>query len=144
MITTESAKPATATTIDPQAVIDRFESGAFGAAPFRHVDHVQLGWAFLRCHPLATALSGFAAALRTFAASKGSPGLYHETITWAYLMIIHDRMHTAEDGGSDWDDFAAGNPDLFEPWDQFLARWYDVAMLRSDRARAAFVFPETR
>jgi len=133
-----------ASTTRPQAVIDRFESGGFAEAPFRHADHVQLGWAFLRRHPLSVALAGFAETLQKFATTKGNPGLYHETITWAYLMIIHDRMHESTDGGSDWNEFAATNSDLFGPWDQFLSRWYELENLRSDRARAAFMFPDGR
>ena len=80
--------------------------------------------------------------MQRFAGRHGKPNLYHETITWSYMMIIHDRMQASADAARDWDDFAAAHPDLFWPWEKFLSTWYDVATLRSDRARAAFVFPD--
>ena len=60
---------------------------------FPHADHVRVAWEYLRDEGVAVeALRRFATNLRRFAAHKGKPGLYHETITWAYVALIHERM----------------------------------------------------
>jgi len=50
------------------------------------------GWLMLREDPPAAALMRFSKALRRFAASLQKTGLYHEIITWAYLLLINERM----------------------------------------------------
>jgi hypothetical protein len=52
------------------------------------------------CHPLYR----FRAALQRFAAGKGRPERYHETITIALLLLIADRRG---DAGETWEEFAA-------------------------------------
>ena len=92
-----------------------------------------------------------ATSLRRFAAHHGKHGLYHETITAAFLALIHQRM--AEDLGElgekialagaqalDWERFAASHPDLFAS--DLLARYYSKDILRSDLARHCFVLPK--
>ena len=34
----------------------------------------------------------FSEGLERFAAASGKPGLYHETITWAFLLLIGERL----------------------------------------------------
>ena len=52
------------------------------------------GWPGSTCAgiPPLDALARFTAGLQRFATFHGHPGLYHETITWAYLFLIHERM----------------------------------------------------
>ena len=50
------------------------------------------------------AFSALYPSLRRFAAHHRVPGLYHETITWAYLLLIRERMQ--RDGApQDWPSF---------------------------------------
>src|SRR5262249_61516758 len=65
-----------------------FEAGTLPNEAFHHRDHVRLAWLYLRELPPAQALTRFTEGLRRFAAVHGKPGLYHETITWAYLLLI--------------------------------------------------------
>jgi hypothetical protein len=69
-----------------------------------------------------------------------SAGLYHETITWAFLLIIAERQ--ARCGAVTWDDFAAANADLLVWKPSILERYYSTEVLRSDLARNVFVFPD--
>ena len=118
---------------------------------FDHRAHVQAGFTYLRRHGYAGALAAMASALRRFAAHHGKHGLYHETITAAFLALIHQRM--AEDLAAqgreialagaqalDWERFAAAHPDLFAS--DLLARYYSRDTLRSDLARHCFVLPK--
>ena len=118
-----------------------FEDGSLPEDRFHHRDHVRAAWLLLRDMPPAAALDRFASALRRFAAAKGKTGLYHETITWAYLLLINERM---ERGGRarEWDEFAAENPDLLTWRPGVLDTYYRPETLGSDLARRVFVLPD--
>jgi hypothetical protein len=106
---------------------------------FHHRDHVRLAWIYLRDHPPLDALARFTASLKRFATAKGSPGLYHETITWAYLLLIHERMQRSTT--DDFESFAEENADLLAWKPSLLDRYYDRATLDSELARRTFVMP---
>jgi hypothetical protein len=115
-----------------------FEDLTLSPADFSHREHVHMAWIYLREHPLVEVLRIFPENLKRFAASIGKPGLYHETITWAYLMLIAERLE--RDGrGEAWDAFASRNEDLLSS--SLLARYYPAEVLTSDLARRAFVWP---
>jgi hypothetical protein len=76
--------------------IEAFEAATLRDGAFHHRDHVRTAWIYLRRFPPAAALDRFARGLRRFAAEKGKPGLYHETITWAYLLLIRERMESVD------------------------------------------------
>ena len=133
-------------------LIGQLEDCSLPAAALDHRAHVQAGFTYLRRHGFAGALGAMATALRRFAAHHGKQGLYHETVTAAFLALIHQRM--AEDLAAegqeialagaqalDWERFAAGHPDLFAS--DLLARYYSKDVLRSDLARHCFVLPKT-
>ena len=117
-----------------------FESCALPNSAFHHRDHVRLAWIYLRSHPALAALARFTESLQRFAAFNGHPGLYHETITWAYLFLIHERMADAPQEET-FEAFVARNPDLFVWKPSILDRYYDPETLRSERARRVFVMP---
>ena len=124
-----------------QQIIDRFEQGLTSADSFHHADHVRLAFEYLRRYPALNALEKFSNALRRYAAAKGKAGLYHETITWAYLFLIHERM--ARDGqSSSWAEFSARNLDLFQWKGGLLDRLYNKQTLDSPFARSVFVLPD--
>lgn len=116
--------------------LDAFESGTLPS--FHHADHVRLAWIFLRQSPLLEALERFSAALKAFAESKGAAGLYHETITFAFLLLIHERMGDH----ADFDSFRAANPELFRWKPSVLDEYYRPETLHSDEARRVFVLPD--
>jgi hypothetical protein len=117
-----------------------FEGCALPNSAFHHRDHVRLAWIYLRRHPALTALACFTEGLQRFAAFNGHPGLYHETITWAYLFLIHERMADAPEEET-FEAFAARNPDLFAWKPSILDRYYAPETLQSERARRVFVMP---
>jgi len=114
-----------------------FETGTLTA--FHHREHVRVAFAMLaRDGDLAAAAMAFRAGLRRIA---GSSGKYHETLTWAYLVVIAERMHGR--GYRSSAELFADHPDLLER--DLLARYYDVpALLASPLARAVFVLPTMR
>lgn len=119
-------------------LLERFETANLEPGEFHHREHVRVAWIYLDRLPAAEALSRYADGLKKVATSLGAPDLYHETITWAYLLLIRDRMKDDES----WCDFAERNPDLLDWKNSVLGRYYSDALLWSDRARSRFVFPD--
>ncbi len=120
--------------------IRSFEDLTLPGSAFHHRDHVRLAWLYLGKYPALEALTRFVEGLKRFADVQGQPGLYHETITWAYLFLIHERIAKGADDET-WDEFAARNPDLLGWNPSVLDRYYDRETLFSDRARRLFVMP---
>ncbi len=117
-----------------------FEECTLPGSAFHHRDHVRLGWIHLRRYPALEALARFADGLKRFATANGRPGLYHETITWAYLLLIHERIARTE--AATWEELAARNPDLLTWNPSVLNRYYEKETLESELARRVFVLPD--
>lgn len=117
-----------------------FENDSVPEDSFHHADHVRLAFAYLCKHPVLQALEKFSSALKRFAAARGKAQRYNQTITWAYLFLIHERMARLE--SSDWELFAVRNPDLLIWKDGVLSRYYSEDTLKSELARHVFVFPD--
>lgn len=156
-------EPLTKQRVSNRAVIAEFEQGQ-ASEPFHHADHVRVAFAYVSELPLLEAIAKFSAALQRFALAKGKPHLYHQTITWAYLLLIHERM--ARDGcvdsglpgsphcssphpspgqispGQSWEEFSECNRDLLTWKGGILERYYSRATLDSDLARQVFVLPD--
>jgi len=122
--------------------IRQFEADQIPAESFHHADHVRLAFAYLSDNAPLEALEKFARALKNYAAARGKPQLYHETITHAYFFLIRERM--ARSGATDWEEFARENPDLLQWKPGVLHRYYREDTLRSDLARSVFLFPDLR
>ena len=121
-------------------LISEFEQGR-GPGDFHHADHMRVAFAYVSELPVPEALARFSAALKRFALSKGKPNLYHETITWAYLFLIGERIARAGITQS-WEEFAEKNQDLLVWKGGILERYYSKATLESDLARKRFVLPD--
>jgi hypothetical protein len=123
-----------------EELIHCFENEALPQNSFHHADHVRLAFAYLSKYPVLQALKKFASALKRFAAVRGRPQLYNETITCAYFFLIGERMVRCE--GADWEEFAQGNPDLLVWRPGILNLYYREGTLQSDLAREVFVLPD--
>ncbi len=121
--------------------IAKFEDCSLAGKPFHHADHVKMAFLYLSRYPALEALQRFSSALAKFAAAQGKPDLYNETITWAFLLLIRERM--ARSGGEQtWEQFADGNPDLLNWKENILKRYYREETLASALAKSTFLFPD--
>ena len=91
--------------VEDEALFEAFVSTALPAGQFHHEQHLRVAWLFVRRHGMPAALGEFSEAIKRFAAAKGAHGLYHETITWAFLLIIGERQ--ARQPAETWPAFAA-------------------------------------
>ena len=121
-------------------LVRAFESGDLATEVFTHAEHVRVAWWYLKQDSILLALARFRTALQRFAAGKGRPERYHETITIAYMLLIAERLAGARD--LSWPEFAARNPDLLQWQPSILARFYADEVLASAKAREVFVLPE--
>ncbi len=120
---------------DLPALVENFENCSH--PELSHEEHVQLGYFYLKEQSLLQVLAQFPDKLRLYAESKGAHNLYHETITWAYLTLINERLHTGPNAS--WEEFSRANPDLLDS--KILEKYYPKDVLDSEIARSNFVLP---
>jgi hypothetical protein len=127
--------------LDDAALVARFEAGTLPAADYRHREHLRVAFAMLVGADFGEAALRFRAALRRYVTQLGAAAKYHETLTWAYLALVHERMAGLA-GPASSQDFLASHPELLDHRGGALARCYDVeALTRSPLARRVFVLP---
>lgn len=126
-----------------QELLVAFEQRTIRPGAFHHAEHVRVAFAYLQRYDLFEALARYRDGLRRFAVHAGAPEKYHETVTCALVVLIHERM-AASPEYSQWEDFAAANPDLLDWKDGVFFDYYDRSVLDSPVARRTFVLPGPR
>jgi hypothetical protein len=121
-------------------LLRRFTDLSLPKEAFNHAEHVRLAWTLLVEEPLLGAMQRFRTLLRAFADHHGATGLYNETITCFYLLLIRERMDLAGPD-HDWAAFRAANPDLFGSPKGFLERWYPDEGAFAAEAKQSFRLP---
>lgn len=126
---------------EDRGFLARFGALTLPKEEFRHTDHVHLAWILLAEAPLLAALLRFRHLLKAFAVHHGVPGLYNETITCFYLLLIRERME-GMDAGHGWEEFRTANPELFGYPKALLDSYYPGGGAFSEAAKRAFLLPE--
>lgn len=119
----------------------QFEEATLANESFHHADHVKMGFLYLRKYPLLEALDRFCEALKRFARTHGKADRYNETISWAFLLLIHERL-VRMGPAQNWNEFAAHNADLVRWNDPILKKYYRAETLGSPLAKQIFLFPD--
>ena len=131
------------TWFDDDEFIRRFEDCSLRPNCFHHREHIRLTWLYLKRYQVIDALARLSNGIRKFAAALGKADRYHETITWAYIFLIHERMtHAPEE--QIWDEFIDNNSDLLDWRDSILKRYYRDDTLSSSHAKKVFILPDRR
>ena len=126
---------------EDRVFLARFSDLSLPEAEFHHAEHVRLAWILLAEAPLMAALLRFRALLKAYAAHIGASGIYNETITCFYLLLIRERMEAMERGHG-WQEFRTANPELFGYPKALLERYYPGGAAFSPAAKVAFLLPE--
>ena len=125
----------------PNLTLDSFAAGNIDVDTFDHAAHIYAAWLSLEKWPLPEAIAYFTDALRRLTLQLGIPDKYHETITWFFMLLIHERR--GEKGTTDWFSCRHEQADLFAGGDaSILHRYYSSELLNSDRARRSFLLPD--
>lgn len=120
-------------------LVEAFENATIDPAAFRHREHLYIAWCYLRALPLEDALARYVHHLRKLAIAAGAPDKFHATITWAYVVLLHDAV--VRSPGARFDELLVENPALLDHRSGALYAFYDRAQLESDEARRHFVLP---
>lgn len=120
-------------------LVQSFERTTIDPSTFHHREHLYVAWCYLRALPLEDALARYVRHLRQLATALGAPDKFHATMTWAYLVVLHDAMDRSPDAS--FADLLAKNPTLVSHGAGALDPYYDRAVLHSDEARRRFVLP---
>jgi hypothetical protein len=126
-----------------EQLLAKFEDASLPLECFHHEEHVRVAFLYLCKYSVLEVLARFPAALRRYAAAHGKNGLYHETISWAFIFIIRERMGGSEAGlPRTWEMFRERNRDLLDGGKSMLAKYYRDETIASMAARERFVMPD--
>lgn len=120
---------------------EQFENATLDVGIFDHSNHVKMAWIYLKKFELSVAMTNFSRALKNFATANGATGLYHETITFAYLILINERLKQTNNQ-QNWEEFKENNSDLFDWKNNILKKYYRNETIKSASAKKYFVFPD--
>jgi hypothetical protein len=99
-----------------------------------------MAWLFVtECGP-GEAIEKAAAGIRNLAQHNGRPGLYHDTLTRAWVYVI--AAGVAHSPSSTFTEFLDRSPQLLDK--RLLLKHYSPDLLASPRARAGWVAPGVR
>lgn len=115
------------------------DTGTLPLAEFHHSAHVRGAYLYLTRFEFTDALGAMRRAVKSIARRNGKEGLYHETITVAFMTLINERI-AADAAAIDWPAFAARHPDLFAG--NPLQALYSRERLMSPLARRIFLLPD--
>jgi CDP-diacylglycerol--glycerol-3-phosphate 3-phosphatidyltransferase len=126
--------PLASAHLSDEEFLSAFHSCQLKTSEFRHADHLRLAWLHLKRQPFDQALSSIREGIQRFADHHGATGLYHETITQAWLRLLathHEATFT---------EFLAANSDVLNK--TLLERYWSRDLLESREAREQWVEPD--
>jgi len=121
-------------------LIEAFESHRLTREEFTHEAHLRVGWIYVTRLPLGAACDTMARELLAWDIAYDLGDRYHETVTWAFMFIIHEKQLAC--AAKSFDEFLGANPDLMRKEPPFLAAYYKDETLASDLARQNFLLPD--
>ena len=130
-----SAMPGDLT--DPQ--VQAFEGATVDPSRFHHREHLYVAWCYLRVLPPEDALARYVQNLRRLVTALGVPEKFHATMTWAYVVLLHDAMEQTP--GLTFEALLARHPALLDHRAGALRQHYRPEELESAEARRRFVLP---
>jgi hypothetical protein len=122
-------------------LVQAFEDRTLDPSAFTHRRHLQVAWFYLRRHGFAAGSAEFCKQLKKYVTRVGAAAKYHETITWAYLVLLNEEMELRAPVGESFDAMIARRPDLLDHRNGALSRRYRAADLENPDARRVFVLP---
>jgi hypothetical protein len=120
-----------------------FESGSLEPSQFNHRLHLSLAWNYLQRDGFPEGALAFRRHLQTYVARVGAADKYHETLTWAYLVLLNEEMTLHSPPGEDFEAMIRRRPDLLDHRSGAISRCYSKAQLDQPAARRVFLLPTT-
>lgn len=125
--------------------LQEFEDGVLEKSAFKHRDHVRLAWVLLSVCDADEASERVGRGIRAFAARHGASGLFHVTVTEAWMRVVAGAMAAdaatpTTRAAANFDEWIAGHPDLLDA--SLLARYFSDDVLKSPAAKQAWIEPD--
>lgn len=117
-----------------------FERGDFSGDAFPHRAHLRMAWLYVTSLGPEEAIRRAAAGIRNLAQRNGRPGLYHDTLTQAWVYAVAAGI--AHCPPSSFSGFVDQCPQLLDK--HLLLNHYSPERLGSPRARATWVAPDLK
>lgn len=124
-----------------ESIAERFEAATLPPAELSHRVHLALGWHYLQRDGFPAGAAAFVSHLQRYVTAIGANGKYHETITWAYLVLLNEELVLHAAPGEPFDAMIARRPELLDHRSGALRERYTAEELDSAEARAVFVLP---
>lgn len=118
-----------------------FEQCTLSPADFSHRNHLALGWSYLRELGFPDGAARFREQLQAYVAAVGATAKFHETITWAYLVLLNEEMTLRSPPDETFESMIQRRPDLLDHRNGALAQCYPQQQLDSDDARRVLMLP---
>jgi hypothetical protein len=118
-----------------------FEGCTLTREQWTHTAHVRMAWLYLQTNEaFESVFTKTRQNIQRFnRAVVGKPDAYHETITYAFLRFIRDRLQR-DASGMPFESFCLRYPDLLSS--AVLARYFSKELLDSSEARHEVVAPD--
>ena len=116
-----------------------FENCEYPNGMFKHADHIRLAWLYVGRFGRVGAEERITHSIRRFAASLGHEEKYHQTMTLAWLRLVHVAC-CASPELTDFETFIGSHLWLNDK--KALNAFYSEELLLSERARLSWVEPD--
>lgn len=120
-----------------------FENLTLDPAQFSHRRHLELGWRYLELYGFPRGAVEFVERLKAYVAHVGATTKYHETITWAYLVLMNEERVLRSGICESFEAMVARRQDLLDHRAGALSRLYTREQLDSADARRVFTMPRS-
>jgi hypothetical protein len=127
---------------DDRELMTEFEDRTLPPESFDHRCHLRMAWLYLRWYGFPHGATRFMEALRAYVNHLGVPQKYHETITWAYFVLLNEELTLRAQPGETFDELLLRRPDFLARGNGSLLRYYTPERLQSDEARRVFLLPQ--
>jgi len=135
---TGSVEVGTVELLSEEELLTGFEQTTLGDGEFPHRNHLRVAWLLLQRFEPAVVLERYVDRIKRLVVVHGAEEKYHETVTWAFLLLVAERTRE----GETWSEFAAHNEDLLYQGRELLGRYYSAELLASTAARSRFLLPD--
>jgi hypothetical protein len=122
-------------------LVQAFDNLTLDPARFSHRAHLNVAWRYLQRDGFPLGAVKFREQLLRYIESVGAHGKYHETITWAYIVLLNEQLSLGGDPSETFDELVARRPDLLDHRNGAIAACYTPEALASPAARRTFILP---
>lgn len=121
-------------------LLSKLKDGSLPPLDFTHEAHVRLVWILRRKKFDKLAYYDVSKVIKDYANAIGEGQIFHETLTYASVMIILDRIKKTP--ANDFFEFIEDNLDLMLDFKNLVGKHYSEELLNSPAAKKEIVAPD--